>query len=206
MHHRLEEGLWPTSSPSKGSTCPHKFTKRIHKGWFNLCPLRASRACCCCWSCPRMVRLSQHRAGTGQKSQISHNSAICAELKQGCGSTFCCPETSWQCIFCFNFVSSGCLLLSLNHHLTHAIYHDLSHREMMSYASHRGKKSQNQNHKIIYIFQRDQLSCCLVWRSKSSWVIVVNTVVFVIRLIGYLKHKENKKKSFLFFFSCHLFE
>lgn len=61
-------------------------------------------------------------------------------------------------VFCFNFVSSGCLLLSLNHHLTHAIYHNLSCREMMSYASH----TQKQKYKIIYIFQRDQLSGCLV--------------------------------------------
>lgn len=101
-------------------------------------------------------------------------------------------------LFCFNFVSTGCLLLSLNHHLSHALLSITISPTVRWWAvQFIGKKNQ---HKIIYIFQRDQLSRCLVWRSESSWVIVVNTVVFVIRLIGYLKHKENKKNHSFFFF------
>lgn len=160
------------------------------------CPFRAW---CCCWSCPGWWGVLQHRPGIGQNSLISHHCTICAELKPmtGGGSTFYSSEPSWlPALFSFNFVITSCLLPWLNHHFTHAIYHNLCYREMISHASHRRKKT----HKIIYIFQRDQLPCCLIWRSESSWVIVVNTVMFVIRFIGYLKHRENKKKKKYFFF------
>lgn len=62
-----------------------------------------------------------------------------------------------------------------------------------------GEKWQEKNRKgyweRTYIFQRNQFHDCLIGRSESGWVVVVDNIVFIILFVGNLKHKKGTRKG-----------
>lgn len=133
--------MWPTSSPSKGNTYP----QGIQEGWEGCSTLPVL-------SVPSVLDAAvgaapgrwDFAAQSWDRAEVTDFTSLCnlcwTEADNRTWHLFLLLWPLGTALFCFNFVSTGCSLLSLNHHLSHAIYHNLSYREMMSCAIHREKK------------------------------------------------------------------